>query len=138
MKTSFVLQIAFVAVIVLTGGCSSDSGGGTTFISSFNATWPVEGDEDRQLDLQPDEDNLEKPMGVFEGEEILETENGQVRHPLEGKFNGLNIEFTITRDNDTKVEYKGTMTPKSETNHFIIRIDLSSPQEGNIVLARDG
>ncbi|WP_149274916.1 hypothetical protein [Pareuzebyella sediminis] len=136
MKTSNALRIVLGILVVVTSiGCGSeDVGGGVTFIPTFNATWPVEGDEDRQISLQPNEDNKGVEKGIFEGAEILQTDSGEVQNPLAGSFNGLNIEFTITRENNAKVKYTGLMVPVSETDHQIVRIELHS-SEGNLALA---
>lgn len=136
MKTSNVLCI-FCGVFFLasTMGCGSeDVGGGVTFIPTFNATWPVEGDEDRQIDLQPDAANKGVEKGIFEGAEILQTDSGEVQNPLEGSFDGLDIEFTITRESNEKIKYTGVMIPVSESDHQIVRIELHS-SEGNMALA---
>ncbi len=134
MKTSHVLEIALGAFILLIAGCSSDAGGGTTFIPTFNATWAVEGtDGAYRMDLQPNEANKNVESGVFNGEEQNDNDDDLDNNPLSGSFNGLDIKYTIKRDNHVNIEYKGKMIPISDENHSIIRIDLSS-SEGNIVL----
>ena len=134
MKTSYLHRLCLGAALVFVLiGCSSSPPGGGSFIPGFNATWPVQGDNNRQIDLQPNEANKNVPHGVFNGEEIFD--NDTIRNPLSGSFNGLNIEFTIQRPNHHSVQYTGTMTPISEVNHFITRIELHS-SEGSMVLAR--
>jgi len=122
------LLIFFATILV---GCSSSPPGGG-FIPGFNATWPVQGNANRQIDLQPNEANKNVPHGVFNGEEII---NDTINNPLSGSFNGLDIEFTIQRPNHESVQYTGRMIPISEIDHFIVRIELNS-SEGSMVLAR--
>ncbi len=104
------------------------------FIPAFSATWNVENDADYRIDLQPDADNKNVHSGVFEGEEQHDSDNDRDGNPLSGSFNGLNIEFTIQRDNNVNIKYSGIMTPVSEDDHRIVRIELNSPQEGNLAL----
>jgi len=117
--------------IFILGSCSSTPSGGG-FIPGFNATWPVQGDNNRQIDLQPDEANKNVPHGVFSGKEIIDD---TITNPLSGSFDGLNIEFTIQRPNHHSVQYTGSMITISEVNHFVIRIELHS-SEDSMVLAR--
>ncbi|GGW37076.1 hypothetical protein [Arenibacter certesii] len=137
MKTLSLFKIMVIAIIIFACvGCSSSDGGGTVFIPGFNATWPVEGTNDEyRMDLQPNDANKNVPSGVFNGREEHDNNSALDGNPLSGSFNGLDIEFTITRANNVKVKYKGKMTPISETNHFINRINLTS-SEGSIVLVR--
>lgn len=138
MKTSYVQQIALGAIAIFAmAGCSSDSGGGTTFIPAFNATWAVDGTNGvYRINLQPNEANQNVESGVFNGDEQHDNDDNLDGNLLSGSFNGLDIVFTIVRDStdhSKDVQYKGKMIPISETNHSIIRIDLSS-SEGAIVL----
>ncbi|TMM58022.1 hypothetical protein FEE95_00935 [Maribacter algarum] len=133
MKTKNYKTLLIICCTILIVGCSSDPGGGTTFIPGFNATWQVEGDSDYKIDLQPNDDNKNVHMGVFDGDEIHNSKS-ELNNPLSGSFKGLEIEFTINReDPGPDVQYKGTMTPVSETDHTIVRIELSS-SEGDLVL----
>lgn len=136
MKSKYAYKITFMALFtLLIMGCSSENGGGgTTFIPGFNATWAVENDSERQIDLQPNEENKEVHSGVFNGDEILlQSGGGSIKHPLSGSFEGLNIEFTIDREDTGTVKYTGKMIPISETNHAIVRIELNS-SEGYMAL----
>lgn len=134
--TNFYKTLLLTLFFSILLGCSSDPpGGGGGFIPGFNATWPVQGDNDRQIDLQPNEANKNVPHGVFNGEEIIEEDDATIGNPLSGSFNGLAIEFTIKRSDHEQVKYTGTMTPISEDNHFIVRIELNS-SEGSMVLVR--
>ena len=52
-----------------------------------------------------------------------------------GTFDGLDIEFTIPRNNGAEiVTFTGRMIPTSETDHAIIRIDLTTSEGESIVL----
>ncbi len=134
MKTSNLTQILAVFFTLVMIGCSSDAGGGGAFIPTFNATWEVDGtDGSYRMDLQPNEANKNVESGVFNGEEQHDDDDDLDNNPLSGSFNGLDIKYTIKRDNHVNIEYKGKMIPISDENHSIIRIDLSS-SEGNIVL----
>lgn len=130
MKTTYLQKSFWAALIFILMGCSS--GADPSFIPGFNATWPVQGDADRQIDLQPNEANKNVPHGVFNGKEII---NDTINNQLSGSFNGLDIEFTIQRANHEQVQYTGRMIPVSEIDHFIVRIELSS-SEGSMILAR--
>lgn len=132
MKTTYLRSTLWAVFAFMLIGCSSGPAGGG-FIPGFNATWGVEGNDDRQIDLQPDEANKNVPHGVFPGDEILIENDTTIKNPLSGSFNGLDIEFTIQRPNHSSVQYKGKMQPISELDHTIIRIELTSP-EGNMVL----
>lgn len=130
MKTKVVLLAVATYAIM---SCTTD-GGGTTFIPGFNATWAVENDSERQIDLQPDEYNKKVHSGVFNGDEILlQSGGGTIEHPLSGSFEGLSIEFTIDREDEGTVRYTGKMIPVSEMDHTIVRIELTS-SEGDMAL----
>lgn len=129
-NTNFYTRMLLIFFASFLVGCSSNPG--TSFIPGFNATWPVQGDADRQIDLQPDEANKNVPHGVFNGKEII---NDTIENQLSGSFNGLDIEFTIQRSDHESVQYTGRMIPISEIDHFIIRIELSS-SEAPMILAR--
>ncbi|WP_086476337.1 hypothetical protein [Arenibacter amylolyticus] len=135
MKTLNLFRIMIIAILVFACvGCSSSDGGGTVFIPGFNATWPVEGTNgEYRMDLQPNAANRNVPSGVFNGEEQHDNDTIRDGNPLSGSFNGLDIEFTVTRKNNEKIQFKGKMIPVSETDHSITRINLNSP-EGPISL----
>lgn len=133
MKTIIAQKMMIIILTIGIVGCSADPSG-TTFIPGFNATWAVENDSERQIDLQPDEDNKNVHSGVFNGDEILlQSGGGTIEHPLSGSFEGLSIEFTIDREDEGTVQYTGEMIPVSETDHTIIRIELNS-SKGALVL----
>lgn len=131
------MAIGLLAVITSCGGSDPP---GTIFIPDFTATWPVDGEEGYFMNLQyPDDpkyDDGPVQSGAILGEEQHEDDDDP-RHfnILKGNFNGLDIEFTIERENGDKITYNGKMTPISETNHFIVKIELHS-SEGNVVLSR--
>ena len=135
MKTMFKVK---KTVIILFAGfiiaCGAETVAAIIFLPAFAATWPVVGDDDYRIDLQPDADNKNVHSGVFEGEEQHDLDNDRNGNPLSGSFNGLNIEFTIQRDNNVNIKYSGIMQPVSEDDHTIVRIELNSPQEGKLVL----
>ncbi len=124
-----ILVTSFVFVIV---SCGAETLA-IVFIPAFAATWNVENDPDYRIDLQPDANNKNVPVGVFEGEEIHDTNSDLDGNPLSGSFNGLDIEFTIQRPNNVNVHYAGKMQTISETDHTVIKIFLNSP-EGPLVL----
>lgn len=130
---SFKKMVITVLTIVIVG-CGAETVAALIFIPAFSATWNVENDPDYRIDLQPDADNKNVVSGVFEGEELHDNDNDRNGNPLSGSFNGLNIEFTIVRDNNVNIKYSGIMRPVSEDDHTIVRIELNSPQEGNLVL----
>lgn len=104
------------------------------FIPAFAADWPVVGDEDYEIELRPVGENLNVASGVFPGEERHFSDPARNENPLSGSFNGLNIEFTIQRPSG-HVQYTGRMIPVSDTDHSIIRIELTS-SEGALVLGQ--
>ncbi|SDL61241.1 hypothetical protein [Kriegella aquimaris] len=142
MKKSSLLKIITFTLLAGITSCGSSDSPGTIFIPDFTATWPVEGDEDYFMNLQYPSNDTKYDNGPLHSGEILGEEQhndgDDPRHNniLKGIFNGLDIEFTIERENGDKIEYKGKMTPISETNHFIVKISLNSPQEGAMVLSR--
>jgi hypothetical protein len=71
--------------------------------------------------------------GVFEGEELHFSDPARDGTPLSGSFDGLDIQFTIFRQNNMNVKYTGKMIPVSETDHNIVRIELNS-SEGPLIL----
>ncbi|WP_229719264.1 hypothetical protein [Winogradskyella schleiferi] len=133
MKTFNIMKKSIaIAIIIISVGCGSDSSEDTVFIPAFNATWPVLGEDDYAIDLQPDNDNRGVESGVFEGAEFNRPNDPNTENFLSGSFNGLSIEFTIERQ-DGNITYSGTMTPVSNEDHTIIQIALSS-SEGELIL----
>lgn len=104
----------------------------TIYIGSFDNTWNV-------VDIEGYE------IGIFR-DGPTNTTSGDLRgfedHPekgftdmVSGSFNGLDINFTIPGNNGNKdVTFTGKMTPKSETVHDIIRINLTTSEGENLVL----
>lgn len=135
MKTFKTLEKAVVmALFSIVIACGAETVAAIVFIPAFAAEWPVVGVEGYSMDLQPDEDNKKVESGIFEGaEQNHPTDPNKENNKLKGKFDGLDIEFTIFRPNGD-ITYTGKMTPVSDEDHRIIRIDLNS-SEGKLVLA---
>ncbi|MGQ1786010.1 hypothetical protein [Saccharicrinis sp. GN24d3] len=133
MKTIDVIKkstLILLASVIM--ACGSETVIATVFIPAFAATWPVVGDENYEIDLQPDEDNKGVASGVFNGAEFHQTDPDRNGNDLSGSFDGLDIEFTIVRPNGS-VRYTGKMIPVSDTDHTIVRIELTS-SEGDLIL----
>jgi hypothetical protein len=122
--------VTLFALLILSCGAETLA---LIFIPAFAATWNVEGDQDYRIDLQPDNNNKNVPAGVFEGEEIHDSNDDLNGNPLSGSFSGLDIEFTIQRDNHVEIQYVGKMQTVSDTDHTVTRIVLHS-SEGSLVL----
>jgi len=136
MKTYYTIKKSFVVVIACAiVGCGAETVAAIVFIPAFAATWPVIGIDEYAINLQPDPDNRGVVSGVFVGNEFNRPDDPNADNPLTGSFNGLNIEFTIIRE-DGNIHYTGIMTPTSLTDHTIKRIDLES-SEGTLVLGFD-
>ena len=134
MKTFYLFKRSFIALtLFVVIGCGAETLAAIIFIPAFAATWPVVGNDEYRLDLQPDADNKGVESGVFAGVEEHDSDATK-RDSLFGSFNGLNIEFTIRRPAGG-VQYTGTMTPASDTDHTIVKIVLNSSSEGRLVLA---
>lgn len=135
MKTMYKLK---KTVIILFAGfiiaCGVETVAAIIFLPAFATTWPVENNEDYSVDSQPDEANKNVHSGIFEGEELHQTNPDLNGNFLSGSFIGLDIEFTIERNNVPDVQYIGKMVPISDTDHTIVRIVLNS-SEGSLVLA---
>lgn len=106
----------------------------SVFIPAFAANWPVVGDDEYFIDLRPD-DNDNSESGTFTGTEEHLSGDFRDGNPITGSFEGLTIEFTIARQNGDVVTYTGEMEPVSDTNHNIVRIELTS-SEGDLVLGQ--
>ncbi|MFD1614000.1 hypothetical protein [Gelatiniphilus marinus] len=135
------IVISFASIIL---ACGAETLAAIVFIPAFAATWPVVGVNDYSIDLQPDANNKGVEFGVFNGAEINNPSGlYQANNMLSGSFNGLNIEFTIKRvniNNDldtTFVKFTGKMTPVSDTDHNITKIELNSSSDGQLVLGFD-
>lgn len=144
MKTFNSLKIMGITILFgifsSCGGSGDPGGGGTIFIPDFTATWPVEGDDNYRIGLQypgalQNEDKPTHSGLIGDCEEEHDTDSERSGNPITGSFDGLDIKFTINRDNGDVIHYEGEMIPVSETNHRIVRIELNSPQEGKLVLA---
>ncbi|WP_282124454.1 hypothetical protein [Algibacter mikhailovii] len=137
MKTlKLIKRCTAVMLFSIIVACGAETVVALVFIPAFAAEWPVQGVEGYSIDLQPDDANKGVPSGVFEGRELNHpTDPNRQDNLLEGSFNGLNIEFTIDRPNGN-IQYKGKMTPVSDEDHTIVRIDLNS-SEGKLVLSPD-
>lgn len=137
MKTLHSLKKSLIVVCAcIVVGCGAETLAAIIFIPAFAATWPVVGVEDYSIDLQPDSANKGVVSGVFEGREIDHpTDDNRKDNKLSGSFNGLDIEFTIQRPNGN-VKYKGKMTPISDEDHTITRIEVTS-SEDKLVLGFD-
>lgn len=121
--------ITFFSIIV---ACGAETVAAIVFIPAFAGPWPVEGFDDYSFSIQSDDEG--KESGEIFGAEIdYPDDTNGLQNTLEGKFNGLDIEFTVTRDDNSKVKFTGKMVPKSNEDHQIIRIDLNSP-DGKLVL----
>lgn len=123
--------IAFASIIV---ACGAETLIAIVFIPAFAAQWPVVGDSDYFIDLRPD-DSKKVKSDNFTGTELHNTDNAKNDNPIVGSFNGLNIEFTIKRPSGN-VKYKGKMTPVSDENHQIIKIEVNS-NEGKLILGSE-
>ena len=136
MKTMYKLKktvmILFAGFII---ACGAETLAAIIFIPAFSATWPVENNNDYRIDLQPNEANKNVHSGIFEGEELHDTNLDLDGNFLSGSFKGLDIEFTIERNNGPDVQYIGKMIPISDTDHTITRIELTS-SEGDLVLSQ--
>lgn len=132
MKTLNLLKksiaIVFTGIIV---ACGAETLAAIVFIPAFAAEWPVVGDADHFIDLRPD-DTKKVESDSFTGTEFHFSDNDRDNNPISGNFNGLNIEFTIERPTGN-ITYTGKMTPVSNENHTIIRIEVNS-SEGKLVL----
>ncbi len=136
MKTLYLIRSGirvFIAILII--GCGAETVAAILFIPAFSATWNVEGNDVYRIDLQPDEANKGVHAGVFEGEEQHDTIPAHDGNFLSGSFSGLNIEFTIERPNNEKIQYVGRMQTISDTDHQVIRIELQST-EGALVLVQ--
>ena len=135
MKTMYKVK---KTVIILFAGfiiaCGAETIAAIIFLPAFAATWPVVGDDEYRINLQPDGDNRNVPSGIFEGDEFHDSDQDRNDNFLSGSFDGLRIEFTIERPSGN-VQYTGTMTPVSDTDHTITRIVLTS-SEGDLVLGQ--
>ena len=127
MKKMLVVLLAFVL-----SGCGAETLA-IIFIPAFAATWNVEGDPEYRIDLQPNDDNKKVRRGVFPGDEFHDSDSDRNNNDLSGSFDQLDIEFTIQRPNNVKIQYVGKMVPISDTDHTIVRIVLNS-SEGPLVL----
>jgi hypothetical protein len=136
MKTFYLIKKAIIiGVLSLIVACGAETVAAIVFIPAFTATWPVVGGNGYSFSIQSDDEG-EKSGEIFGAEIDYPNDTDGFENPLEGKFHGLDIEFTVTRDDDSKVKFKGKMVPKSNEDHQIIRYNLSSP-EGDIVLSFD-
>ncbi len=105
----------------------------TIFIGNFDNEWEVQGGNGHFIGIFRDEDSLDGSAGTL---------NGNEDHPvhgfsemINGSFDGLDIQFTIARDDGaSNVVFTGTMTPTSETDHQIIRMDLTTSDNEELVL----
>ena len=125
------LVILFASVII---ACGAETLIAIVFIPAFAAEWSVVGDSDYFIDLRPD-DSKKVKSDDFTGTEFHFADSARDDNPIVGSFNGLNIEFTIKRDAGD-IKYTGKMTPVSDDDHNIIRIELNS-SEGALVLGSD-
>lgn len=134
MKTfKTVKKVIIMTLFSVVIACGAETVAAIVFIPAFAAEWPVVGVDGYSIDLQPDEENKGVESGIFEGAELNHpTDPNRENNKLEGRFDGLNIEFTIFRSNGN-IKYSGKMTPVSDEDHTIIRIDLNST-EGKLVL----
>lgn len=105
----------------------------TIFYGIFDNEWEVEGTDDYIIGLFRDEDSQDTSSGVLQGHEDHPVHG--FNSMINGTFDGLDLEFTIPRNEGAEnVVFSGTMTPTSETDHNIIRIDLTTSENENLVL----
>ncbi|RMA64314.1 hypothetical protein [Ulvibacter antarcticus] len=136
MKTlAIVFKKSVFAIVIglLFFACKSDSGTediGTIFIGIFDNTWEVQGVDNYSFGIFRD-GSIGTTSGILFGNE--DHPNSGSIDMINGTFDGLNLAFTIPRTNGNVV-FTGVMTPTSETDHTIIRIDLSSSEGENLVL----
>lgn len=120
------IVIAFASIIV---GCGAETVAAIVFIPAFAATWPDANDNEHRVNIQSNDEG--KKSGIIFGDEQHDSDSDKTGN-LTGKFDGLNIEITIERPTGD-ITYTGKMIPKSDEDHQIIRIELSS-SEDNLVL----
>ncbi|MBT8184161.1 MAG: hypothetical protein KJN76_04930 [Eudoraea sp.] len=135
MKTLYKVKktvlILFAGLII---ACGAETVAGIIFLPLFAADWPVVGDGDYEIELRPTEANQGVESGTFPGEERHFSDPDRNENALTGSFHGLDIEFTIQRPGGS-VRYTGKMIPVSDTDHSIVRIELTS-SEGDLVLGQ--
>ena len=105
------------------------------FIPAFSATWSVQGSPDWNIDINGDDQNGNVHAGAITGFEFHDSDPSRDGNELVGSFDGLDIEFTIQRPTGN-VQYTGKMTPVSDEDHTITRIEMES-SEGPMVLSND-
>lgn len=126
------LPVAAMAFLLL--GCGAETIAAIIFIPAFSATWPVQGDPEYFIDLRNADQEEDVPSGPLTGFEDHDSDPARQLNDLVGSFNGLDIEFTILRNNgQNPIKYTGKMIPVSDENHAIVRIELNS-SEGPLVL----
>ncbi|NJX14921.1 hypothetical protein [Tamlana crocina] len=136
MKVFYLIKKSLIiSLLSLILACGAETIAAIVFIPAFTATWPVVGGNGYSFSIQSDEEG-EESGEIFGAEIDYPNDIDGLENPFTGSFNGLDIEFTVTRDDDSKVKFSGKMVPKSNEDHQIIRYNLSSP-EGNIVLSFD-
>jgi len=127
--------ITFASIIM---ACGAETLVALVFIPAFAGPWQVEGVNGYNFSIQSDDQG--KESGIISGEESNHPSDlYEDFNKLNGSFKGLSIEFTIKRVNfndnqdTTFVKYTGKMIPKSDEDHTIKQIELSSPED-NLVL----
>ncbi|XCF07632.1 hypothetical protein ABI125_07165 [Tamlana crocina] len=131
----FIKKSVIIGLLSLIVACGAETIAAIVFIPAFTATWPVEGGDGYAFSIQSNDEGKEMGL-IFGAEKNYPNDTDGDDNPLEGKFDGLDIEFTVTRDDDSKVKFTGKMVPTSNEDHQIIRYNLSST-EGDIVLSFD-
>lgn len=112
--------------------CPTDDPLGTIYIGSFDNIWQVEGNDSYFFGIFRN-GPANTTSGVLRGEEDHPDKGSTAM--INGTFDGLKLEFTIPRNDGTEtVTFEGTMVPKSETDHTIIRINLKSSDGENLTL----
>ncbi len=125
------LIILFASFVV---ACGAETIAALIFLPAFAATWPDANDDEHFIDLRPEGVDGEMESGVINGFES-HSSDPEKEGDLSGTFNGLDIEFTVERQSGN-VQFTGTMTPVSNTDHNITRIDLTS-SDGILVLGSE-
>jgi hypothetical protein len=127
-KTVIILFASFIVA------CGAETVAALIFLPAFAATWPDVNDDEHFIDLRPVGEDGELESGAITGFESHDSDPNK-EGDLTGKFNGLNIEFTVERPNGN-IKFTGKMTPISDTEHTITKIELTS-SEGVLVLGTE-
>ena len=98
--------VALTAVCLLVSACATGpTAPRPVFIPDFTFVWQNQADSTNRYNLNTDQFDVES--GVLEGEEekVLNGDTRVTFSPLEGRFDGRSLDFTVDRDDsDTMVD----------------------------------